>query len=98
MINQSAFMIMATIDSGREGELRQLLAGMNQVPGLADPRNELIPFYQFSNLHFARFTILEANTNEDIRDYGVEPRPWNTPPADSQSTSMVRGKGFSPNW
>ena len=52
MITQSAFMIMATIDSQREDELRQLLAGMNQAPGLADPRNELIPFYQFSSIPF----------------------------------------------
>lgn len=69
-------MIMATIDSEREDELRQLLASLNQSPGVADPRNELIPFYQFSQLHFARFTILEANTNDDILDYGIEPRPW----------------------
>ena len=69
-------MIMATIDSEREAELRQLLASMNRLPGLADARNSLIPFYQFSQLHFARFVILEANTNDDIRDYGVEPTPW----------------------
>ncbi len=76
MIAQSPFMIMATIDSQRHDELRQLLASMNQAPGVADPRNALIPFYQFSQLHFARFTILEANTNDDIRDYGIEPTPW----------------------
>lgn len=76
MITQSPFMIMATIDSQRADELRQLLASMNQAPGIADPHNELIPFYQFSQLHFARFTILEANTNDDIRDYGIEPKPW----------------------
>ena len=76
MITQSPFMIMATIDSQQADELRQLLASMNQAPGIADPHNELIPFYQFSQLHFARFTILEANTNDDIRDYGIEPKPW----------------------
>jgi hypothetical protein len=76
MITQSPFMIMATIDSERGDELRQLLASLNQAPGVADPCNQLIPFYQFSQLHFARFTILEANTNDDMLDYGIEPRPW----------------------
>jgi hypothetical protein len=69
-------MIMATIDSAQEGELRELLAGMNQAPGVADAENELIPFSRFAQLHFARFTILVANTNDDIRDYGIEPTPW----------------------
>lgn len=69
-------MITAPIGSDREADLRELLATMNQQPGLADPYNSLIPFYQFPQLHFARFVILEANTNDDIRDYGVEPSSW----------------------
>jgi len=69
-------MITAPIDSGRESELRELLATMNQQPGLADPHNSLIPFYQFPQLHFARFVILKANTNDDIKAYGVEPTEW----------------------
>jgi len=69
-------MITAPIDSDREAELRELLATMNQQPGMADPHNSLIPFFQFSQLHFARFVILEANTNDDIRDYGIEPEDW----------------------
>ena len=76
MIAQSPFMIMATIDPEQQDELRQLLAGVNQAPGVADADNELIPFAQFAQLHFARFTILVANTNDDIRDYGIEPTPW----------------------
>jgi len=76
MIVQSTFMITATIEPGREADLRSLLDTMNQKPGLADPHNSLVPFYQFSQLHFARFVILEANTNDDIRDYGVEPSVW----------------------
>lgn len=76
MIYQSPFMIMAPVDPGRETDLRALLASMNQRPGIADPQNPLVPFHQFRQLHYARFTILEANTNDDIRDFGVEPRPW----------------------
>ena len=76
MIIQSTFMITAPIDSDLEADLRNLLATMNQRPGMADPRNSLVPFYQFSQLHFARFVILEANTNDDIRDHGVDPVYW----------------------
>jgi len=69
-------MITATIDPAREADLRELIASMNQQPGMADPHNPLIPFFQFTQLHFARLVILEANTNDDIRDYGVEPSAW----------------------
>jgi hypothetical protein len=69
-------MITAPIDPDREADLRNLLATMNQRPGTADPHNSLVPFYQFTQLHFARFVILEANTNDDIRNHGVEPEYW----------------------
>ena len=64
MTPQSAITILAAIASEREAGLRALLEGMNQAPGLADPHNELLPFYQFSRLHVARFVIIEANTND----------------------------------
>lgn len=76
MINQSPFMIMAEIEPGRETALREIFAGMNQKPGMADPKNPVVPFYQLRQLHFARFVILEASTNDDIREFGLEPRPW----------------------
>lgn len=76
MIVQSTFMITAVIDSSQEARLRKLLATMNQRPGTADPCNSLIPFFQFTQLHFARFVILEANTNDDISKHGVEPEYW----------------------
>ena len=69
-------MITAVITGGREGELRTLLEGMLEAPGIADPHNDLVPFHQFRQLHVARFTILHANTNEDIRAHGVQPQPW----------------------
>jgi hypothetical protein len=69
-------MITAAIAAGRRESLARLLATMNQAPGLADPRNELVPFWQLRQLHVARFTILEAHTNDDIRGHGVEPEPW----------------------
>lgn len=78
MIPQSTFMITAPVARYKEADLRELLASMNQAPGFADPRNSLLPFYQFSGLHVARFVILEANTNDDIRVYGLEPTDWPT--------------------
>jgi hypothetical protein len=41
---------------------------------VADPRNPLVPFGEFTQLHFARFVILNDPTLGDIVAYGV-PRP-----------------------
>ncbi len=76
MTPQSTFMISAPIRDDRLEPLRELLAGMNQAPGLADPHNPLLPYWQLNRLHVARFTILQANTNEDIRAHGLLPGPW----------------------
>jgi hypothetical protein len=76
MIPQSSVMISAPIRDSRVEALRELLATMNNGPGLADSGNRLIPFYQFANLHMSRLLILESNVNEDIRVHGREPRPW----------------------
>ena len=76
MTAQSNFMISATIEPSRMDGLRELLATMNSAPGFANPRNDLIPWWQFRQLHVARFTILEANTNNDMLHHGVEPSSW----------------------
>lgn len=76
MTAQSTFMITATIDDHRLDELKQLLSSMNHLPGLANPHNHLIPWWQLQQVHVARFTILEARTNSDISAYGVTPSQW----------------------
>ncbi|NHN37671.1 hypothetical protein G8764_10230 [Pseudomaricurvus alcaniphilus] len=76
MTQQSTFMITAVIRSDQLTNLQRLLRSMNQAPGFANPRNRLLPYWQMQQLHVARFTILQANTNDDIRDYGVEPSDW----------------------
>ncbi len=76
MTPQSTFMIVANVREERLENLRALLAGMNKCIGLADPDNALLPFGQFQGLHMARFVIIEAPTAEDIRAFGVTPRPW----------------------
>lgn len=76
MTPQSTFMIAARVRSGQEDKLRSLLASMNKLPGHADPDNPIIPFRRFDRLHFARFTIIEAKTAEEIKAFGVTPRPW----------------------
>jgi len=76
MTPQSAFMIAATVRVGQLQNLRTLLASMNKIPGHADPDNDLIPFGKLDRLHFARFVIIEAKTLQEIRAFGVKPRPW----------------------
>jgi len=71
MTPQSAFMLVARIADGREAELRTLLAGMNAEPGIADPRNPLIPFGEFESLHFARWLILDDETLADHAAHGL---------------------------
>jgi len=71
-------MITATVDSGRQQALETLLSSMNEAPGFVNPRNTLVPFWQFSRLHVARFTLLQALTNDDIKGHGVAPSSWPT--------------------
>ena len=76
MTPQSTFMIVATVSDAQLKKLRQLLATMNNLPGHANPDNSLVPFGRFERLHFARFMIIEAITADEIREFGVTPRPW----------------------
>jgi hypothetical protein len=76
MTPQSAFTICSVVEATQLDKLRTMLAGMNTAPGMADPDNALVPFGQFPTLHFARFIIVEGQTNEDARIHGEEPRPW----------------------
>lgn len=78
MTPQSNFTICAAIRDGEVSNLRKLLATMNSTLAVAhaDPNNKLLPFGRFERLHFARFTIIEAKTADEIREFGVKPRPW----------------------
>src|SRR5215467_9100906 len=76
MTPQSNFMVLAPIIPERETELRQLLDSMNRGPGQVDPNNKLVPFAEFDTLHFARFVILDDQTTEDVRVYGLAPRVY----------------------
>jgi hypothetical protein len=76
MTPQSSFMICAVVHDGQLPSLRKLLASMNDIIAHADPDNKLVPFGRFDRLHFARFTIIEAITADEIREFGVTPRPW----------------------
>jgi hypothetical protein len=76
MTPQSNFMIVAPIAAQRLAELRQLLAGMNRAPGVVDPANALVPFGRLDRLHFARIVILDDQTRDDIKVYGLEPTTY----------------------
>jgi hypothetical protein len=71
MTPQSNFMILATVNPSRIAELRNLLARMNHEPGVLNPGNALVPFEQFHRVHFARFVILDDQTLDDIKVYGL---------------------------
>jgi hypothetical protein len=72
MMPQANFFVAAPLKMGREAELRSLLASMNSVPGLVDPKNRIVPFGEFDDLHFARLLILRDQTLEDIHTaYGL---------------------------
>jgi hypothetical protein len=64
-------MILATVTPSRCAELRSLLAKMNREPGVLNPGNALIPFEQFERVHFARLLILDDQTLDDIKVYGL---------------------------
>jgi hypothetical protein len=70
---QSSFAVVAEIETGRQHDLRALLASMNRRPGLVDPENGLVPFGRFERLHFARFVVLDDPTGGDIAAHGVTP-------------------------
>jgi hypothetical protein len=70
---QSHFNILAPIAPERLSALRELLQGMNVVPGFAAPDNGLVPFGSFDRLHFARLVVLEDATLADITVYGLRP-------------------------
>ncbi len=74
MTPQSTFTIIAPVSRERIGELRSFLRTMNRknMPGIADPANELVPFGKFATLHFARFVILEDKTLGDLKPFGAD--------------------------
>ena len=74
MTPQSQFTVLAPVAAGRETALRSLLATMNSTSGQADPRNPLVPFADFPQVHYARFAILTDPSSDDIAVYRV-PRP-----------------------
>jgi hypothetical protein len=67
-------MVMAPVAAGRGAALRALLDTMNSEPGIADPRNALVPFGEFGGLHFARLVVLDDPTLVDVEAIGL-PRP-----------------------
>ena len=71
MLPQSQFLVLAPITPGRMPDLLELLATMNESPGMANPANPLVPFGQFERLHFARFAVLDDPSLADIEAYGL---------------------------
>jgi hypothetical protein len=73
MTPQSEFLVLAPVRPDKLVALQTLLAGMNALPGHADPANKLVPFGAFPTLHVARFVVLQDNTLADNAAFGVKP-------------------------
>jgi hypothetical protein len=73
MTPQSSFMVVAPIRDGGIDALKAELAKMNlpRYPGMADPKNPIVPFGEFGTLHYARFVILEDETLGDLKLLGL---------------------------
>jgi|SRR5271167_1819565 len=71
-------MVIAPLAAGHEEAVRRTLERMNALPGIADPRNGLLPFGAFEQLHFARFAVLDDPSAGDIQVYGVKRAPLPT--------------------
>ncbi len=67
-------MVVAPIAAGREADLRAVLSSMNAAPGIADPRNPIVPFGAFERLHFARLVVLDDALQVDLQAHGVQPQ------------------------
>jgi len=74
MTPQDHFLVVAPVAAGKEPALRALLHSMNAEPGMADPRNAVVPFALFERLHFARLMLLDDALQADLRAHGVEPK------------------------
>jgi hypothetical protein len=64
-------MLIAPLAVGHESDLRALLSSMNSEPGMADPRNALLPFGNFERLHFARMVLLDDALQSDLETLGL---------------------------
>ena len=85
-------MVVAPIAAGREADLRALLSSMNAAPGMADPRNAILPFGAFERLHFARLVVLDDALQADLQAHTCRPT------LSSSATATVRRTTRSPTW
>jgi hypothetical protein len=73
MIPQDNFVIVAEFKKECLVALRDRLKRMT-FPGkcgMADPKNEFVPFETYDTIHFARFVVLEDNTWNDRKVFGL---------------------------
>jgi hypothetical protein len=71
MTFQSSLMVAAPVGRNAVEPLKALLSSMNFAPGQVNPDNTLFPFVRFEDIHFSRFVILDDQTLDDIRLYGL---------------------------
>jgi hypothetical protein len=64
-------MVVASVDRKSVGGLKALLSTLNFAPGRVNAANPLVPFADLETLHFGRFVILDDQTLDDVRLYGL---------------------------
>ena len=75
MMPQSNVLVTASLRPEREKELRSLLESMNDGAGRVNPANDLLPFAEFTQIHVARFVVLEDQTVGDLQLAYATPAP-----------------------
>ena len=70
MTPQSNFMVVAPILADRIEALKSLLESMTGSPGMANPKNQILPFGSFEEIHYSRFVILDDRTLDDFTAFG----------------------------
>jgi hypothetical protein len=71
MTPQSNFMVVAPVRPDQIRPLKSLLESMTDLPGMADPKNPVVPFEMFESIHYARFVILEDHTLDDLAHFDM---------------------------
>ena len=71
MTPQSNFMVVAPVLPDRIAPLKSLLETMTGLPGMADPKNSIVPFALFEEIHYARFVVLDDRTLDDLAAFGA---------------------------
>jgi hypothetical protein len=70
MTPQLNFMVVAPVLADRIEALKSLLESMTGNLGMANPKNQILPFGLFEEIHYSRFVVLDDRTLDDFAAFG----------------------------